>query len=135
MISYPLSALRAVALRTQGLDKVDGSPPTRERIDQVVNQIGCVQIDTLHMVRRSHYLVLWSRLGNYGTAEFDALTSPADRRLFEGWQHAASIIPLKEYRYQLPHQRDLRDHPTNWYNRWLSETVQKEFGLCPPILC
>ena len=127
MISYPLSALRAVALRTQGLDKADVFPPTRDSIDQLVNQIGCVQIDTLHMVRRSHYLVLWSRLGNYATAEFDALTSPADRRHFEGWQHAASIIPLKEYRYQLPHQRDLRDHPTNWYNRWLNETVQKEF--------
>ncbi len=127
MISYPLSALRAVALRTQGLDKADISTPTRESIDQVVNQIGCVQIDTLHMVRRSHYLVLWSRLGNYATAEFDALSSPEDRRLFEGWQHAASIISLKEYRYQLPHQRDLRDHPTNWYNRWLNETVQKDF--------
>jgi uncharacterized protein len=127
MISYPRSALRAVALRTQGLDKVDVSAPTRERVDQVVDQIGCIQIDTLHMVRRSHYLVLWSRLGNYATVELDALTSPEDRRLFEGWQHAASIIPLKEYRYQLPHQRDLRDHPTNWYNRWLNETVQKEF--------
>jgi uncharacterized protein YcaQ len=34
---------------------------------------------------------------------------------------------LTEYRYQLPHQRNLRDHPTNWYNRWLNETIQKEF--------
>ena len=79
------------------------------------------------MVRRSHYLVLWSRLGNYDPGDIDALTSADDRRLFEGWQHAASIIPLTEYRYQLPHQRNLREHPTNWYNRWLNETVQKEF--------
>jgi hypothetical protein len=51
----------------------------------------------------------------------------AERRLFEGWQHAASIIPLTEYRYQMPHQRNLREHPTSWYHRWLDELVQKDF--------
>jgi len=132
MTAYPLSVLRTVALRTQGLDKAVGSIPTRDTIYEIVDQIGCVQIDTLHMVRRSHYLVLWSRLGNYAHGELDALTSAADRRLFEGWQHAASIIPLTEYRYQLPHQRNLREHPTNWYNRWLNETVQKE--IVPHVL-
>ncbi len=53
--------------------------------------------------------------------------SAADRRLFEGWEHAATIIPLNEYRYQMPHQRNLREHPTSWYNRWLNEQVQKDF--------
>ncbi len=47
--------------------------------------------------------------------------------MFEGWEHAASVIPLTEYRYQMPHQRNLREHPTNWYNRWLNELVQKDF--------
>ncbi len=127
MKPYPLSVLRTVALRAQGLDKADGSSPTRDAVYNMVDQIGCVQIDTLNMVRRSHYLVLWSRLGNYDPVDFDMLTSAADRRLFEGWQHAASIIPLTEYRFQLPHQRNLREHPTNWYNRWLNATVQRDF--------
>jgi uncharacterized protein YcaQ len=129
MTTYPTSALRAVALRTQGLAAANGThpAPTRDSIYNAVEQIGCVQIDTLHMVRRSQYLVLWSRLGTYDPADFDALASAADRRLFEGWQHAATIIPLTEYRYQMVHQRNLREHPTNWYNRWLNETVQKDF--------
>ncbi|MFH1524913.1 MAG: crosslink repair DNA glycosylase YcaQ family protein [Chloroflexota bacterium] len=129
MTIYPTSALRAVALRAQGLAAANGAhvTPTRDSIYHMIEQIGCVQIDTLQMVRRSHYLVLWSRLGAYAPADFDALTSAVDRRLFEGWQHAATIIPLTEYRYQLVHQRDLREHPTNWYNRWLNETVQKDF--------
>jgi uncharacterized protein YcaQ len=66
---------------------------------KAIDQLGCIQIDTLHMVRRSHYLVLWSRLGNYSPDDFDALASATDRRIFEGWQHAASLIPLSEYRY------------------------------------
>ena len=127
MTVYQISALRSVALHTQGLGSAKTSVPTRGTIYQTIDQIGCLQIDTLHMVRRSQYLVLWSRLGNYDPGELDVLTSAVDRRLFEGWEHAASIIPLTEYRYQLPHQRNLREHPTNWYNRWLNETVQKEF--------
>jgi len=129
MTIYPAHALRTVALRTQGLAAANGthSTPTRDSIYNVIEQIGCVQIDTLHMVRRSHYIVLWSRLGTYNPVDLDALTSAADRRLFEGWQHAATIIPLIEYRYQMVHQHNLREHPTNWYNRWLNETVQKDF--------
>ncbi len=97
MTEYPTSVLRTVALAAQGLHQAGQSPTPpgkREQIYNVVNQIGCVQIDTLHMVRRSQYLVLWSRLGAYDPADFDALTSAVDRRLFEGWEHAASIIPL-----------------------------------------
>jgi uncharacterized protein YcaQ len=123
MTIYSASTLRTVALRTQGLHSVNGSiqKVTRDLIQQVIEQIGCVQIDTLHVVRRSQYLVLWSRLEAYNPNDFDALQSQTDRRLFEGWQHAACIIPLSEYRYQLPHQRNLREHPTNWYQRWLTE--------------
>jgi len=78
-------------------------------------------------VARSQYLALWSRLGTYAPADFDRLIFGPERRLFEGWQHAATIIPLDEYRYQMPHQRNLREHPTSWYNRWLNEVVQKDF--------
>jgi len=127
MTTYPISALRSVALHTQGMDKAEDSPPTRDMIYQTINQIGCIQIDTLHMVRRSQYLVLWSRLGNYAPNDFDALASAADRRIFEGWQHAASLIPLSEYRYQLPRQRKMRDHPSTWYNQLLNESLQREF--------
>jgi uncharacterized protein YcaQ len=129
MTTYSAKILRTVALCAQGLHtaNVCGAIPDREALYRTIEQVGCVQIDTLHMVRRSQYLVLWSRLGNYDPADFDALASAADRRLFEGWQHAACLIPLTEYRYQMPHQRNLREHPTNWYNRWLNETVQKDF--------
>ncbi|HEX7542403.1 MAG TPA: crosslink repair DNA glycosylase YcaQ family protein [Anaerolineales bacterium] len=129
MTIYPASTLRTVALQTQNLHTANSSElsPTPDTLYQVINQIGCVQIDTLHMVRRSHYLVPWSRIGTYEPTEFDDLIFGPERRLFEGWEHAASIIPLTEYCYQMPHQRNLREHPTNWYNRWLNELVQKDF--------
>ena len=125
MTTYPISALRTVALHTQGLGTPGGPAPSRETLYQTIDQIGCVQIDTLHMVRRSQYLALWSRLGNYAPEDFDGLASTGDRRIFEGWQHAASLIPVSEYRYQLPRQRKMREHPSTWYNQLLDESLQK----------
>lgn len=100
--------------------------PTPDALYSQVEQIGCVQIDTLHVVQRSQYLVPWSRLGCYDPEDFNMLLTGAGRRLFEGWQHAACIIPLTEYRYQMPHQRNLREHPTNWYANWLAEKGNPE---------
>ena len=128
MTIYPISALRAVALRTQNLHSaiVSEPEPTPEPLYRVIAQIGCVQIDTLHMVRRSHYLVPWSRIGTYDPKDFESLIFGPERRLFEGWEHAATIIPLEEYRYQMPRQRNLRESPTTGHNRWLNELVQKD---------
>jgi uncharacterized protein YcaQ len=129
MTIYPAAALRALALHAQSLHSANDRDRRvkPDRLFQVIDKIGCVQIDTLHMVRRSQYLVPWSRLGTYEPTDFDNLIFGLERLLFEGWEHAATIIPLAEYRYQMPHQRNMRVHPTTWYNRWLNELVNKEF--------
>ena len=148
MAIYPLSALRAVALQTQslhsacvaeanlskgssslrssGVSKPAVKGQTRDTLCEVINQLGCVQIDTINVIRRSHYLVLWSRLGNYDANDLDSLSSPIDRRLFEGWQHATCFIPLTEYRYQLPHQRRLSESPAEMTNVWLARPGSAE---------
>jgi uncharacterized protein YcaQ len=121
---YDLSTVRALALHVQGLATPNEgqSKLTAEDLYKMVDRIGCVQIDTLQMVHRSHYLVLWSRLGRYNPADFDRLIyDPAERRLFEGWLHVASIIPLKDFRYQLPFMRRLRESPNDRNLRWLSD--------------
>jgi uncharacterized protein len=120
---YPLSAVQTVALHAQGLALPLGQTPlpVREAIFNQVEQLGCIQIDTLQMVHRSQYLALWSRLGNYTTSDFDQLVyDPQERRLFEYWAHAASIIPLKAYRYYLPRMQWYRQAQDTWNMRWLS---------------
>src|SRR5690349_2618176 len=93
----PLAAARALAIHTQGLDTPNGEEPapTLDVINAMVHRVGCVQVDTLHVVARAHYLTLWSRLGTYDMADFDRLIyDPDHRTLFEYWAHAASIMPL-----------------------------------------
>ena len=122
--TYPLSAARALALDAQGLaDQPDlDTPSTPEQVYAAVERVGCLQIDTLQMVRRSHYLALWSRLGAYDPEDLDALVyDPARRQLFEYWLHAASIIPLSEYRYRLRLMRHCAEGTFRSRRRWLDE--------------
>ena len=81
-----------------------------------------MQIDAIQVVQRSHYLVIWSRLGNYDMADLDRLIfgDKNDRRLFEYWWHAASIIPLTEYRYRLPVMRYFQDGGGKPTQAWLA---------------
>jgi uncharacterized protein YcaQ len=124
MTVYPLSAVRTLALYTQGLTRpiqVDITS-TLSDIQKTVERLGCVQIDTLNLVQRSHYLVLWSRLGVYNPADFDSLVySTEHRSMFEGWQRVASIIPLKDYRYQLPRMQRMRQNHSEGFLKWFDQ--------------
>lgn len=115
--AYPFAALRALALHVQGLSSHElqaGSAGIRS----LVEQLGAVQIDTLHVVQRSQYLVLWSRLGDYATADFDVLLSdPGQRSLFEYWSHAACLLPLKHFRFYLPTMHWFENAGNRWGHR------------------
>ena len=131
---YSLAAARAVALHAQkltepiqqGKGKVD-----EEDIYKTVTELGCIQIDTLHVVERSQHLILWSRLGSYDKADFDGLLySPERRQLFEGWQHAACFIPMEDYRYQLPRMQSVQQKQIE-QDKWLAEPENQE--LCRSV--
>jgi hypothetical protein len=63
---------------------------------QVLRTLRCLQLDPIDAVARSHFLVLWSRLGDYDRADLDTLLWQ-ERWLFEYWAHAASIVLAEDY--------------------------------------
>src|SRR6185369_14557950 len=56
----------------------------RTRLLETIRALGCVQLDTISVVSRSHETVLWSRLGAYDPVNFASLHFP-DRLLTEYW--------------------------------------------------
>ena len=94
---------------------------------ELVKSLLYVQIDTLHMVHRAHYVTLWSRAGAYDPADFDHLIyDPDNRQLFEYWGHAASIIPLENYRYCTPPMQQFRQSPSHRWEQWMSQPVNRQ---------
>ena len=83
--------LRRLAITRQHLTKQ--TPPA---MLDVIRDLGCVQLDPIRAVERTHLLVLWSRLGNFDKAELKRLRWE-DKALFEYWAHAASMVLTEEY--------------------------------------
>jgi uncharacterized protein YcaQ len=99
--TFSAAEARRIALGAQGLAKPRPSvPPDARAIRATVERLGVVQIDSVNVVVRSHYLPLFSRLGAYDTATYDALAYGGKRRAFaEYWAHEASLIPLATLRF------------------------------------
>jgi uncharacterized protein YcaQ len=80
-------------------------------------KLGCLQLDTINVLERSHYLVVWSRVGSYGKELLDRLLFP-DRSVFEYWAHAACMIPIEHYRYFLhtisEHRKEMKSRAEKW---------------------
>jgi uncharacterized protein YcaQ len=80
---------------------------TRDDLLGLVRQLGCLQLDPIAVVARSHQLVVWSRVGRYDRNDLRALQED-DRELFEYWAHAASLVPTSD----LPIHRATMDGST-----------------------
>jgi uncharacterized protein len=116
-------------------------PATKEGIIETVRSIGCLQLDPISAVARNHLLVLWSRLGTYPIEELDALLWE-ERKLFEYWAHAASIVLTEEYPIQMRRRRwhqggDTDEEPQEpeWIkkNRSFRDHVLKEISERGPV--
>jgi len=86
---------RQIMLVAQGFGRLDRPQATKQDVLRLIRQMGVLQIDTIHVIARSPYLVLWSRLGDYNPAWLDELL--AEGALFEYWAHAMCFLPAEDY--------------------------------------
>ena len=94
------AAARRIALAAQGFDRPrPARPPSVNRIASLVGRLGVLQLDSVNVFLRAHYMPVFSRLGPYDRERLDRIaghgTGRLDRRLFEYWAHEASLIPLE----------------------------------------
>ncbi len=87
--------VRQVMLAAQGLDRAPDQPATKADLLNTVRRIGVLQIDTIHVIQRSPYIVLWSRLGDFRLGWLEELL--AEKALFEYWAHAMCFLPIEDY--------------------------------------
>ncbi len=96
MDSISSAQARRIALAAQGFaDPPPGGAPDRRHLRRVLGRTGLLQIDSVNVLRRAHYLPGYSRLGPYRTELLDAMTYRRPRELFEYWGHEASLLPLR----------------------------------------
>ena len=115
----PLSHVRRLMIRAQGLDR-QRPVRTASALLRSIERMGLLQIDTLSVVNRSHYFVLWSRHGAYPTEWLDGLL--AQQKIFECWTHEACFAPNEWFPY---HRRLIADQLGSTKTRWASAYLRQ----------
>lgn len=87
---------RPIALAAQGLGRPYGPVGTRQ-LNLALQRLAVLQIDSVNVFERSHYLPLFARLGAYDKAQLDRLTLARRAPYVEAWAHQAAFIPLETW--------------------------------------
>lgn len=114
-----LADARNLHLAAQGLLNKPRRRASLEDIPATISRMSLLQIDTINIVARSPYLVLFSRLGNYPAQWLDE--SLARGELMEYWAHEACFMPRSDFR--LIRHRMLAPEKMGWKYKdaWMQE--------------
>ncbi|MGV1005829.1 MAG: winged helix-turn-helix domain-containing protein [Candidatus Nanopelagicales bacterium] len=116
----PAQARRA-ALAASGFGRRLGSAPTQRQIVAAAQRPAMLQIDSVNVLIRAHYLPVYSRLGPYDRSLLDAAAGQSPRRLFEYWGHEASLLPVSTYPLLRWRMDLVHEHAWGWMKRVASE--------------
>jgi uncharacterized protein YcaQ len=114
--SLSVQQARNLHLAAQGLLRPPRARATRKRLVATIERMQLLQIDTIHVVARSPYLVLFSRLGSYPARWLDEAL--ARGKIFECWAHEACFAPIADYGLH-------RHGPNARENHWANKHAQR----------
>jgi uncharacterized protein YcaQ len=94
-VRFSAAEARRIALAAQGFAVPRPRTPSRRHFKTLLERLGLVQVDSVNVLVRAHYMPFFSRLGPYPVQWLDeAAYHPRKRHLFEYWGHEASLIRL-----------------------------------------
>jgi len=128
-IDLSLALAQRLALNAQLLDGRTDLSAGKEGVAQTIETLGYVQIDTIAVIERAHHHTLWTRQPDYEAEMLHELQAE-DRRIFEYWGHAASYLPISDYRYYRPRMQSFNNPDSKWAKRRLEQCGH----LMQPIL-
>jgi uncharacterized protein YcaQ len=114
MQSLSRSQARRIALAAQGFLDAPHATPTMATLNRTVRRTGVLQIDSVNVLQRAHYVPLFSRVGPYDTVLLDRAAGKAPRRLVEYWAHVAAFMPVDLWPHMQHRMRHYRDGGHPW---------------------
>jgi len=131
MVRTTLSAAEArrVALAAQGFGRAPADAVSTRALNAGFARLGLLQIDSVNVFERSHYLPLFARLGAYDKSTLDRLTMAKRGPYAEYWAHEAAFVDradLPLFRWRMDVLRDRDSWPTRVESVTRTEGVRRE---------
>jgi len=117
-ISVTRADIRRMAVEKQCLLQRPATA-SADTLAQIIRRIGLLQLDSIAVVARSHYLVILARAGLYEQRRLDGLLDSGE--LFETWAHAACQVPIADYPFFHANILHKRASEPPWHRRFLQE--------------
>jgi uncharacterized protein YcaQ len=86
---------RRVALAAQGFLDKPHAAPTMRTFQRTVERTGVLQVDSVNVLQRAHYMPLYSRMGPYDVELLRRASERRPRRLVEYWAHVQALMPVE----------------------------------------
>ncbi len=125
-----IEELQSITLERQGLCSNSPFGNGKDAVCQALERLGYLQIDTLSVVERAHHHTLWTRIPDYQANYLDELVQ--ERQIFEYWFHAASYLPIRDFRFAQPQMLEVRDNDSHYYKadstrmQYIIDTIRAE---------
>jgi uncharacterized protein YcaQ len=86
---------RRIALAAQGFLDPRHTTPTMRTFNRTLQRTGVLQVDSVNVLQRAHYMPLFSRMGPYDPAMLTRAAEKKPRRLVEYWAHVQALMPVE----------------------------------------
>lgn len=137
--SLSAAEARRIALAAQGFARPRPGDPGTRQINLALGRLATLQIDSVNVFARSHYMPLFSRLGPYDTAALDKLLFARRPPYVEYWAHVAAFIPSYDWALFRFRMDDMRakygSKPGGWFetHREIVDWVRAELADRGPL--
>jgi uncharacterized protein len=113
------AAARRIALAAQGFGRPGPDAVGTRQLNLALQRLGVLQLDSVNVFERSHYLPLFARLGPYDKTLLDKLVFSRKGPYLEYWAHEAALIPVDDwplFRFRMQFWRDWMDkNMPDWF--------------------
>ena len=105
---------RRIALVAQGFRDPRHTVPTIRTFSRTLARTGVLQVDSGNVLKRAHYMPLFSRMGPYDTAMLTRASEEKPRRIVEYWAHVAAYMPVELWPYMRHRMEGYRERGHVW---------------------
>ncbi|QIX27664.1 winged helix-turn-helix domain-containing protein [Nocardioides sp. JQ2195] len=116
MTSLSRAQARRIALAAQGFTDRPHSRPTLRTLTRTVERTGVLQVDSVNVLQRAHYMPLYARMGPYDVDLLRRASSGGEqRRLVEYWAHVQALMPVELWPFMQHRMASYRAGRGKWF--------------------